>query len=187
MRIRFADPADSAALLRIYAQYIETPITFEYALPTEREFAERIARMGGFYPYLACEENGRMIGYAYAHRHMEREAYQWNAELSVYLDRDATSKGLGRKLYLMLISILKLQGIKTVYGCVTLPNARSEALHQGLGFTMLGTYRNAGFKGGKWHDVGWFEKPVAEYDEPPQPIVSIDCIPKDVLQKVIAC
>lgn len=179
-------PSDSPALLAVYAQYIKTPITFEYALPAEHDFSERIIEISSCYPYLVCEENGIVIGYAYAHRHMEREAYQWNAELSVYIDQNFTAKGLGKKLYQMLIEILKLQGIKTVYGGVTFPNAKSEALHRVLGFTILGIYHNAGYKDGKWHDVAWFEKQIAPYDKSPCPIRPIRDIPEKQLQVILS-
>lgn len=92
--IRFAAPDDAAALLRIYAQYIETPITFEYTLPSEEEFARRIRDIQAVYPYLVYIEDGEVLGYAYAHRFQERAAYQWGAELSVYLDRGCVSHGL---------------------------------------------------------------------------------------------
>ena len=90
--IRFAAPDDAAALLRIYAQYIETPITFEYTLPSEEEFARRIRDIQAVYPYLVYIEDGEVLGYAYAHRFQERAAYQWGAELSVYLDRGCTQE-----------------------------------------------------------------------------------------------
>ena len=135
---RFAAPADSAALLKIYGEYLDTPITFECALPSEAEFAGRIAAVGREYPYLVCLEKGRIVGYAYAHRQAERAAYQWNAELSVYLDRSCTSRGLGRRLYGALMDILRLQGIRTVYGCVTVPNEKSEGLHQSPGLPAAG-------------------------------------------------
>ena len=186
MTVRFAQPADSSALLAIYAQYIATPITFEYALPTEAEFADRIAHIARDYPYLVCEENGQIIGYAHAHRHMEREAYQWNAELSVYLDQEFTLRGLGKRLYHILMEMLKLQGIRTVYGGVTLPNTGSEALHGAMGFQVLGTYRKAGFKAGQWHDVAWFEKAIAPHDDNPQPITAVRHIPREQLQRIIS-
>ena len=173
MKIRFAQISDSAALLNIYAQYIDTPITFECVLPTEAAFTQRIMGICEQYPYLVCEEDGHIIGYAYAHRQMEREAYQWNAELSVYLDQAYTSQGLGKKLYCALIEILKLQGIKTVYGGVTLPNPKSERLHLSLGFHCLGIYHNTGYKCHAWHDVAWFEKAIATYEANPKPIISI--------------
>ena len=132
MIIRLANIEDSKALLNIYSQYIDTAITFECVLPTEKQFKERIAGIIKDYPYLVCEENGEILGYAYAHRQMEREAYQWNAELSIYLDKNFTSKGVGKKLYYILIDILKLQGIKNVYGGVTVPNEKSKNLHLSL-------------------------------------------------------
>ena len=128
MKIRLASPDDSSNLLKIYAQYINTPITFECTLPSTEAFAERIREIISFYPYLACEEDGKIIGYAYAHRHQAREAYDWNAELSVYVDAAFTSRGAGRRLYCALMEILKLQGIKTVYAGVTLPNIKGEGL-----------------------------------------------------------
>lgn len=185
MIIRLATIKDSNALLKIYSQYIDTAITFECTLPTEQEFAERVASIIKDYPYLVCEENGQILGYAYAHRQMEREAYQWNAELSIYLDRSFTSKGLGSKLYCILIDILKLQGIKNVYGGVTVPNEKSKKLHLGLGFTSLGTYHNTGYKHNKWHDVEWFEKKIIEYTLEPKPVVSISKIPEEKVQAII--
>lgn len=185
MAIRFATPADSPALLKIYGQYIETPVTFEYVLPTEQEFAGRIAGISQAYPYLVCEENNKITGYAYACRHLERAAYQWNAELSVYLDRSFTSRGLGKKLCRILIDILKSQGVRTVYGGVVAPNAKSEALHKALGFEAAGVYRNMGYKCGKWHDVIWFAKQIAPYDSNPQAVTPIDRISQEQIQKII--
>lgn len=185
MKIRFAAPDDAAALLRIYAQYIETTITFEYTLPTEQTFSERIASISSVYPYLVCEEGGRAVGYAYAHRQMEREAYQWNAELSIYLDPSVTSKGLGRKLYGVLMEVLKLQNIKTVYGVVTQPNLKSEKLHLSMGFTRAGFFRNTGFKCGAWRDVVWFEKQIAPYEPQPEPIRPIRELPRETLEAIL--
>ena len=107
-------PSDGARLQRIYAQYIDTPVTFECSLPGADAFSERIRRISAAYPFLVCEnQDGTAVGYAYAHRQMEREAYQWNAELSVYLDADCTARGLGTRLYRALFAMLRLQGVKT--------------------------------------------------------------------------
>ncbi|MEA4854518.1 MAG: GNAT family N-acetyltransferase [Christensenella sp.] len=183
--IRFAMPADADALLNIYAQYIDTPITFECTLPSQTEFAERISAIGEFYPYLVWEEKGQVVGDAYAHRQKEREAYQWNAELSVYLDQTMTSQSIGKKLYLVLMELLRRQGIKNVYGGVTLPNAKSEGLHRSLGFRRLGTYHNTGYKSGLWHDVCWFEKKLSPYIQNPAQVCSIHEIPSEILETVI--
>ena len=185
MNIRFADKSDSPALLGIYAQYINTTVTFEYELPTEEEFARRITSFSAVYPYLVCEEGDRVVGYAYAHRMQERAAYQWNAELSIYLDREFTSKGLGEKLYCILIDILRMQGVRNVYGGVTIPNEKSEGLHQKLGFTRLGAFHNTGYKCGRWLDVAWYEKNILPYGENPLPIKSIKGLPEIEVQDVI--
>ena len=186
MKIRFPNDNDPRILLNIYAQYINTPVTFEYALPTVQEFSDRIAEISRFYPYLVCEENNRIIGYAYAHRHMQREAYQWGAELSVYLDQSFHSRGAGKKLYNTLIEILKLQGIRTVYGIVVVPNMKSESLHKTLGFKIAGTCHNAGYKAGKWWDVMWFEKNIAGYDSAPEPIIPIQKLPELQIQEILS-
>mgnify|MGYP000490122070 FL=1 len=185
MEIRFAAEADAPALLAIYAQYIETGITFEYQLPTREEFARRIRDFGGTYPYLVCEENGCIVGYAYAHRQAERAAYQWNAELSVYLDRDHTGTGLGKRLYHALMELLRLQGVRTVYALVTLPNEKSEGLHRSMGFRLMGVQRSTGYKAGAWRDVAWFEKPIAPYDQNPEPIRPVGDIPAEALAAIL--
>ena len=140
MNLRFADEHDAAACLAIYAQYIDTSITFETALPSEDEFAGRIRSYGAVYPWLIAEEEGKILAYAYAHRAQERAAYDWNAELSVYVSKNAAGRGLGTRLYRALLALLKEQGVRTAYGVVTMPNDASAALHRKLGFGLLGTY-----------------------------------------------
>ena len=186
MKIRMAHTADAAALVAIYGQYIDTPITFEYRLPTADEFAARITDTLAEYPYLVAEEQGRLQGYAYAHRQMAREAYQWNAELSVYLDQNAISQGIGTRLYQALEEILKLQGVRTVYGGVTIPNEKSQRLHLGRGFKSLGVYHNTGYKCGHWHDVEWFEKQLLPYVADPQPVRPVIEIAAGSIAEILA-
>mgnify|MGYP000133494574 CR=1 FL=1 len=111
MNLRFADEHDAAACLAIYAQYIDTSITFETALPSEDEFAGRIRSYGAVYPWLIAEEEGKILAYAYAHRAQERAAYDWNAELSVYVSKNAAGRGLGTRLYRALLALLKERGV----------------------------------------------------------------------------
>ena len=186
MTFRFAEEADAPALLAIYGQYIDTPITFECALPSVESFTERIRSIRAAYPYIVCEEDGRIWGYAYAHRQAERAAYQWNAELSVYLDRSRTGQGLGRRLYTALMEMLRLQGIHTVYALVTVPNEKSEGLHGSMGFRHMGTQRSTGYKDGAWRDVAWFEKQIAPYDPDPAPPAPIGRVPAERLAEILA-
>lgn len=185
MGVRLATVNDSNEILKIYGQYIDTAITFEYALPSEEEFRERVKSIISQYPYLIYEEDGRIIGYAYASRYKERTAYQWGAELSIYIDSNFTSKGIGKVLCLTLIELLKLQEVRTVYGCVTLPNEKSEKLQISLGFKKVGILHNAGYKCDKWRDVAWFEKVIATCDKNPKDFISISKIPEDKILKIL--
>lgn len=185
MAVRLATINDSTEILKIYKQYIDTAITFEYELPNKEEFKERVKEIITLYPYLVYEEEGKIIAYAYANRYKERAAYQWGAELSIYIDANYTSKGIGKILCLKLIELLKIQGVRTIYGCVTLPNDKSEKLQISLGFKKIGIYHNAGYKCGKWRDVAWFEKSIAIYDENPKEFVPITKIPEYKILKIL--
>ena len=185
MGIRLATVNDSNEILRIYGQYINTAITFEYVLPSEEAFKERVKSISSQYPYLVYEEEGKIIGYAYASRYKERAAYQWGAELSIYIDSNFTSKGIGKNLCLTLLELLKLQGVRTVYGCVTLPNQKSEKLQLSLGFEKIGIFRNAGYKCNKWRDIAWFEKSITSYDEKPKEFIPISEVSEDKILKLI--
>lgn len=186
MQIRMAGAGDAAEAAAIYAQYIATPISFEYQLPTVEEMAGRIEATLAEYPYLVAEEGGRLLGYAYAHRQMAREAYQWNAELSIYLDRTATSQGVGTRLYQALMELLRLQGVRTVYGGVTVPNEKSQRLHLALGFKSVGIYHSTGYKCGQWHDVEWFEKQLLPYEAEPQPVTPITAVEDGRIGEILA-
>ena len=185
MGLRFALPEDSAALLDIYNEYIGTSVTFELTLPTEAEFAGRIREFSAFYPYLVWEEAGQILGYAYAHRLWTRAAYQWNAELSVYLRRTCTGRGLGRRLYGALLELLRLQGVLTVYGIITMPNDASQALHRAMGFEKLTVYPRAGYKCGAWRDVAWFKKDLAAHLPEPSAPRSVRELPPAAVEAIL--
>ncbi|MBE6955647.1 MAG: N-acetyltransferase [Ruminococcaceae bacterium] len=185
--IRPATLRDAEAILAIYAPYVEnTAVSFEYEVPSLRAFEQRMEGIMAFYPYLVWEEEGRILGYAYAHRHQERKAYQWNAELSIYLHPDATHRGIGTALCRALLELLRLQGIKTAYSCVTVPNAASEALHAKMGFSPAGIWHNSGFKLGAWRDVGWFQKALCPYEENPRDPISIHNLPQETVAAVLS-
>jgi len=161
MSVRIAVPQDADAVAAIYAPYVlETAISFEEAPPSGAEMASRIAATLTTHPFLVFEESGRVLGYAYGGVHNERAAYRWSANVSVYIAHDAHRRGIGRTLYERLLSTLARQGFHSLFAGITLPNAKSAGLHEALGFVHLGTYREVGFKFGRWHDVGWWRLPV---------------------------
>lgn len=185
MVLRFATPDDAPALLNIYRQYIPTTITFEYELPSREEFVRRITTMSAVYPYLVAEQDGQLLGYAYAHRIAERAAYRYGAELSIYLDQSRKGCGLGKRLYEALIHLLRLQGVHTVYGLVASPNPASEGLHRALGFHVMGIQARAGYKNGRWIDLTWYEMPILPYEEFPSPVIPIHQLPGEEIQTIL--
>ena len=169
--MRLARETDAEALLAVYAPYVhETSVTFELIPPTVEEFRERVCTTLKRAPWLLAEENGCVIGYAYGGTFRARPAYQWSAEVSVYLTPAAQGRGLGRALYLALFDLLRAQNYCTALAGITLPNAPSVRLHEKLGFTYIGAYHSVGFKHGNWHDVGWWELPLRERPAHPAPL-----------------
>lgn len=167
-KIRLATEDDSDSLLEIYAPYItNTTYTFEYDIPTIMEFKERIAKIRKYYPWLVCEINKRIAGYAYASRFREREAYKWSVSLSIYINQDHHRRGIGRALYFALIELLRLQGFYNAYVAVTVPNIKSERFHEAFGFKEVGVYHKAGYKFDSWHDVKCYELKIQEHSLSP--------------------
>ena len=177
--IRFAAAKDAAELLEIYAPYVTgTTVSFEYEVPAVEEFRRRVEETSARYPYLVWEEDGALLGYAYAHPYAARPAYQWSAELTVYLRQGVSRRGLGSQLYGALMELLRLQGVRNVYGCVTAENTASVAFHHALGFREAGRFSQVGYKLGRWLDVLWLEKAIASGGEP-QPLVSFPQVDRD--------
>ncbi len=169
---RIATPQDAKAILDIYSPFIrDTSFTFEIEVPTENAFAERIESYLINYPWLVCEVDGLVVGYAYASRYRERVGYQWSVECSVYIHNDYSKAGIGKSLYAILFEILNKQGFNNVYAVINLPNDKSVAFHENCGFTWITTYENVGYKLGQWKNVGWWRLIVNEFiNEPPAPI-----------------
>ncbi len=183
-QVRMATIQDAKQILSIYAYYIQnTTNTFEYTVPTTGEFAARIAEVLEKYPYLVYEENGKIYGYAYAHQFMVRAASRWGAELSVYLEKEAQGKGIGRILYQTLTDILKMQHVVKLYGCIEGSNQKSIAMHERMGFCETARFENCGYKHGKWLDLVWLEKTIGDLEHL-QPFLSIHQIEQ---QKILQC
>lgn len=175
MLYRPAEEKDALRLCEIYAPYVEkTAITFADTPLTETDFLHKIH---GPYPILVCEENGRVLGYAYAARFREKEAYRWAVELSIYVDEAHRGRGIGNGLMKRLLPVLKMQGFQSVFSCITLPNTPSVALHQKHGFQNVGRFRNAGYKLGLWRDVCWLQlevNPAVNHPAEPVPFELLD-------------
>ena len=156
--IRLAKEEDARKILDIYSPFIlHSGITQETEVPSPESFAQRIISTLEERPWLVCDINGEIAGYAYAGKHRERKGYQWCAETSVYVQKKFYKHGIASALYSALFDILKLQHYINIFAVITLPNDKSVAFHEKFGFKYLTTYKKIGFKLDQWHDVGWWE------------------------------
>jgi phosphinothricin acetyltransferase len=179
MTIRTATAADAEALIAIYAPYVrETAITYECEVPTEAEFAKRISTTLQKYPYLVAEREGVPVGYAYAGPFKGRAAYDWSAEVSIYVERGSQGCGVGRALYTALERALQAMGIRSLYACIATPDEEdchltfgSARFHERMGYSSVGTFRHCASKFGRWYNATWMEKPVGDREAPPVPII----------------
>jgi L-amino acid N-acyltransferase YncA len=171
--IRIARAEDAEAIHAIYAPTItHTAITFETDLPGAEAMRQRILTRLQHYPWLVWEEDGEVLAYAYATRFRERAAYDWIAETSIYVHANARRRGIARRLYAVLLDVMRLQGINQAVGVITLPGEVSVALHETMGFTTAGVWRKAGYKLGQWWDVGVWQKELQPPANPPPAVLA---------------
>lgn len=172
MRIRVATPDDARSLLDIYAPYVRnTAITFEYEVPSVTEFRTRIENTLSRYPYLVAEDAGEILGYAYAgHFTSSRSAYDHAAEVTIYLREACRGKGTGRLLYSVLESLLKEQGVYSLYSCIAMPRGQdpyldeaSFSFHEHMGYRLCGRFEECGYKFGRWYDMVWMGRNIAAF------------------------
>ncbi len=164
--IRLSDRQDAAAIAAIYRPYVEDScISFEEMPPTAGDILARMANP--LHPWLVVEESGRVVGYASTSPMRSRAAYRWSVETGIYLERSAQGRGLGRQLLAAHLELLECQGFVTAIAGISLPNDTSVALHEDLGFSLLGIEHGVGFKLGQWVDVGRWQKDLAPRDPKP--------------------
>ena len=173
--IRLAHPGDAPMIHAIYVPFVvNTPVSFELVVPTEQEMRQRIEQTLLTHPWLVCEEQGEILGYAYASQHRARQAYQWSVDVSAYVHEQWRGKGIGKALYTSLFALLRLQGFYNVYAGIALPNPASVALHEAMGMRQLGIYQQVGYKQGTWHDVGWWQKTLQPHIPEPMPPLELE-------------
>jgi L-amino acid N-acyltransferase YncA len=156
--IRNVKIEDAGAICDIYNHYVQnTFITFEEDPVPVDEMRSRIADLTPSLPWLVSEENGKVVGYAYASQWKSRCAYRFSVESTIYLHADFIGKGLGKRLYESLISELRNRSFHGTIGGIALPNEGSVALHESLGFVKVAHFREVGRKFGRWVDVGYWQ------------------------------
>lgn len=170
--IRLINTSDAAAALAVYAPYVlNTAISFEYDVPSLDDFKKKIEKISSQYPWLVCEYNGQIVGYAYGSTHRDRTGYQWSPESTVYLDEQYHRRGIARVLYETLFKLLKMQGYYSIYAGILSSNVKSVEFHRALGFEEIGLFKNIGYKLGEWHSNLWMQYFLQEHiAEPSMPI-----------------
>lgn len=186
--IRLVTPADAEAALKVYAPYVlHTANTFEYEIPSVDDFRTKIEKITAQYPWLVCECDGEIVGYAYGSTHRERAAYQWSPESTVYISENHHRKGIARVLYNTLFALLKEQGYINVFASVLVTNVNSVEFHKAYGFEEIGLFKNIGYKLDEWHTNLWLQYTIQEhFINPTYPVKIGELIDTDTCRDIIA-
>jgi phosphinothricin acetyltransferase len=157
--VRSALAADAEAIARIYNYYIQnTVITFEEEPVSAQIMATRVAEVQSLsLPWLVAKTDKAVVGYAYATKWKARSAYRFSVETTIYLEHGCEGRGIGTALYSELLNILRERGVHVAIGGAALPNEASAALHESLGFVLVATFPQVGFKHDRWVDVAYWQ------------------------------
>lgn len=168
--VRAVDDLDFSAIAALTNIYIAgTAIHFGYEPVSDQELRDAWWSKRERYPFLvATDDDGQFLGYAKAGPWRERAAYAWTAEVGVYVVESAQRRGVGKSLYWHLIEACRERGFHSLVGGITLPNDPSVRLHEAMGFRHVATFRDAGWKFGRWHDVGFWQVMLADGSAPAQ-------------------
>ena len=160
--VRPATAADLERINAIYNHYVaHSAATFQIepvTMAEREEWATHYADAGRYRLLVAADDD--VLGFATSSPYKRRAAYETSVELSVYLDPDATGRGLGAALYGTLIPLLEREDLHRAYGGIALPNPASIALHERFGFREVARYSEQGRKFGRYWDVVWLERPL---------------------------
>jgi phosphinothricin acetyltransferase len=156
--IRLAEERDVKGILEIYTPFIlDTTVTFEESVPDEASFWQRMQDIMEALPFLVCEIDGRIAGYAYASGYRNRASYRWTREVSVYIHPDFYRRKVGYALYTTLNEMVRYQGVANLLAIITMPNESSVAFHEHVGYKKCAEFSKVGYKMNQWLNVGWFE------------------------------
>lgn len=173
--IRMATEEDAEELLKIYSHYvINTAVTYEIEVPSVEEFKNRIRTTRAAFPYYVAEKDGRMLGYAYASKFRARAAYDWDSELSIYVNKDSHGLGIGSLLLDAVEETLRRQGIVNLYAVISDSPARNRYIpgesvpfHLKHGFVQEGHFSKIGVKFGEWFDSVYLVKRLKDNEKNP--------------------
>lgn len=170
MIVRAATPADAYPLAAIYGHHVVHGLgTFEYEPPDAAWMdARRREVQGHGLPYVVAEQDGRILGFAYANLFRPRPGYRFTVEDSVYVAPEAIGLGVGRATLSAVLAACEPLGVRQVVAVIgDSGNAASIGLHTALGFARSGLGKSFGFKHGQWVDIVWMQKALGGGDATP--------------------
>ena len=157
--LRPATAADAAAICRIYNQGIEDRLaTLETELRTPDERRQWLAARGPRHPVFVAETDEMVVGWSSLNVYNPRPAYQYVADLSIYIERGWRGKGVGRRLLEHLIEQARALGYHKMMLSAFPFNASGVALYERMGFTRAGVFHEMGQLDGRWVDTLVMEK-----------------------------
>jgi L-amino acid N-acyltransferase YncA len=168
--LRSVTPDDAAALTAIYAPFVATnAVSFETQVPTAREMKARITAGEPTFPWIAAvdEDSGVILGYAFAKPFRAGATYRFVVEVAMYTVGEIEGQGVRRSLLSSLIATLTAQNFTQAICTLMTPNDKLILLYEAMGFRRAGVYREVSFKNGQWHDVGLWQRELANADTPP--------------------
>lgn len=156
--VRAATTDDLPAIARIYGHAVrETVATFDVTDPPDSYWQHKLTSTEPGDHVIVVVESAAVVGYAYSTSFRPRPAYARTRETSVYLAPDAVGRGLGRLAYTHLLDLLRADRMHCAVAVVAEPNPASVALHESLGFELVGTLREVGRKFDRWIDTRWYQ------------------------------
>jgi L-amino acid N-acyltransferase YncA len=172
--IRKAREEDLPVLLKWYNWYILNGTeTFETEPLPEDAFFQRIHAIMASYPFIVLEEDNAVCGYAYLDHFNGRAAYDWTADLSIYLDPDKKGKGYGSILMQAILALAAEDGYRNVISIVTETNHASMYLHEKFGFEKVAFFPALGYKKGQWLGVSYYLKQIKKDNEAPKALKNL--------------
>lgn len=156
--IRRATEADIPAITEIYNHAVlNTVATFDVEAKSIEDRLSWFRRHGPKHPVMVAEHGGRVVGWASLSEWSERCAYEDCLEISLYVDVDHRSRGIGRRLFELTIDAGKQAGVRTIIARIAAGNEASIHLCEATGFRYIGVMRQAGRKFGKILDVELYQ------------------------------
>ena len=186
IKLRMIKEDDIREVLSIYRPYVtNTPISFEYTVPSYRKFTKRVHKITATYPWIVAEINHQIVGYAYTGRFRERAAFAWDAEFQCILMKIFTDRVLDAGFIWRQKKISKLQGIYNIYSLVTSTAKNSIGFHEAMGFERAAELKNCGWKFDHWYGLIYFQKKIGDFEKVPEQTIPIEFIEGKTLAEIL--